>query len=77
MAKSWRLIDNVSCENCGSDVESFTDEKDTDGSPLPPGWAYDGDSCRCVECGCRGTVSCDEESFGIIWCDDIEEGGPQ
>ena len=59
----WKIIKNESCISCGDDVEADTTATGE--------YFYDGDNCRCVGCGEKGHISCDEDSFAIEWwCED-------
>ena len=62
--KVWRSHPDQ-CDHCGSDSEIFTNEG------LDDGWGFDGDSMRCVECGCPGQWNVfDEDSAYASWHDE-------
>lgn len=59
MPKNWVTVEWDNCPYCGNIPEILTDCK-------KEGYFYDGDDVRCVECGCPGYFSCDEEEHGYI-----------
>lgn len=63
MGSEWRPF-NDECLHCGDAAEVLTDTGRDN-------FAYDGEKARCVGCGCRGSVSVDEDGTAIIrWHDE-------
>jgi len=66
LPKEWRPFPGDQCLHCGGECEVYTD--------VPEGYACDGDSARCVECGCPGHVTVepepDEPVAWVNWHDD-------
>ena len=61
MKKEWKYHPE-GCDNCGSDIEIFTQVSCEEGS------GYDGDPIRCKECGEEGywSVASEEEAY-VNW----------
>ena len=59
---SWKTLDWGECPECGSDAEVFTDNQ-------KPNYVYDGDKCRCTDCGLKGSANTDgeDEDAYIDW----------
>ena len=64
--KVWQYHPN-GCDNCGSDVEIYTDEGTAES------YGYDGDPIRCVECGATGQWSVAAEDDAWVSWDEEEE----
>lgn len=55
---TWKLIEWAECKHCGGDAEC-----------LHATGAYDGDTVRCMDCGCPGIVSSDVDEAHVNWHD--------
>lgn len=55
----WKLVDWECCENCGDDVECFTQA----GGKI----VYDGDEIICLGCGLVGQMNADGEDAWACW----------
>ncbi len=60
MFKEWKEIDWNDCPECGGSIQVYTVADDNH--------CYDGDTCRCMDCGFRSGMSVDEE--GNAWVQD-------
>ena len=61
----WKPFSGEDCLFCGGEVKVLTNSTEDD-------TAFDGDTTRCVGCGCPGMVSADADGVSIAWHDDPE-----
>lgn len=69
--KNWKKLDfDVDgCINCNGNLEVFTDADEDDFYDF-----YDGDSCRCINCGLKGEVLLGASEFPYInWKEGLPE----
>ncbi len=66
MKPQWRLVDWENCDECGDAVECLTDCEELDEEGKIQFW--DGDKCRCMSCGTKGTMIADGGAY-VSWND--------